>query len=272
MQQLHHKVQFETVAAVADRIATDQAPAEIDLSVRGLTKRFGSMEILRDVSFSVAKGSVVALIGANGAGKSTLLRCALRLVEPDAGSIEILGTPLNGMKHSALAKTRAKVGFVFQKHNLCSRLSALSNVVHDVQSRFHGPLAWHQMAAPRAVRDEAMEMLGHVGLADRAASRADQLSGGQSQRVAIARALMQRPRIIFADEPVASLDPTAGEEVMALLISLARTRGVTVVFTTHNLRHALDYGERIVGLRAGQIAMDGRAESYSAETLRSFYA
>jgi len=270
--QLHHRLQAETDMAVATHFATDHQPATIDLSVRGLTKRFGSMEILRDVSFSVAKGSVVALIGSNGAGKSTLLRCCLRLTEPDTGSVEILGTQLNGLKHSALAKTRAKVGFVFQKHNLSGRLSALSNVVHGVQSRFGGPLAWHQALAPRAVRDDAMEMLEHVGLAHRATSRADKLSGGQSQRVAIARALMQRPSIIFADEPVASLDPTAGEEVMALLISLARTRGVTVVFTTHNLRHALDYSERIIGLRAGCIAMDDRASSYSAETLRTFYA
>ncbi|MGV6871908.1 phosphonate ABC transporter ATP-binding protein [Pseudochelatococcus sp. B33] len=270
--QLRHQLQAETGMGVVTHFATDHSPATTDLSVRGLTKRFGSMEILRDVSFSVAKGSVVALIGANGAGKSTLLRCCLRLIEPDEGSIEILGAPLTGQKHSALAKTRAKVGFVFQKHNLSGRLSALSNVVHGAQSRLRGPLTWHQALAPRSVRDDAMEMLNYVGLAHRAMSRADKLSGGQSQRVAIARALMQRPSIIFADEPVASLDPTAGEEVMALLISLARTRGVTVVFTTHNLRHALDYSERIIGLRAGRIAMDDRASSYSAETLRTFYA
>jgi len=269
---LHHRLPTEADRSVASEFTPSQSPAAIDLSVRGLTKRFGSMEILRDVSFSVAKGSVVALIGANGAGKSTLLRCCLRLSEPDAGSVEILGTQLNGLNHSGLAKTRSKVGFVFQKHNLCGRLSALSNVVHGVQSRSHGPLSWYQVLAPRAVREEAMEMLQCVGLAHRATSRADQLSGGQSQRVAIARALMQRPQIIFADEPVASLDPTAGEEVMALLISLARERGVTVVFTTHNLRHALDYAERIIGLRAGSIAMDDRASCYSVEKLRAFYA
>ncbi len=234
--------------------------SDIDLSVRGLTKRFGSSQILRDVSFSVAKGSVVALIGANGAGKSTLLRCCMRLTEPDSGSVEVLGTQMIGINLAALARTRAKVGFIFQKHNLSGRLSALSNVIHGVQSRFHGPLVWHQALAPRKIRDEAMEMLHLVGLSHRASSRADQLSGGQSQRVAIARALMQQPQIIFADEPVASLDPTSGEEVMTLLIQLAKNRGVTVVFTTHNIRHALDYAERIIGLRSGSVAMDDRAD------------
>jgi phosphonate transport system ATP-binding protein len=201
-----------------------------------------------------------------------LLRCCLRLVEPESGSIEILGTQMIGLSKAALAQTRAKVGFVFQKHNLSSRMSALSNVVHGAQSRVHGPRMWHQMLAPREIREEAIHMLDLVGLANRAASRADQLSGGQSQRVAIARALMQRPQIIFADEPVASLDPTAGEEVMALLIELAKTCGVTVVFTTHNLRHALDYAERIIGLRTGSVAMDDYASNYSVESLRTFYA
>ena len=250
------------------------APAqdEIDLAVGNLTKRFGTMTVLNDVSFSVSRSTVVALIGANGAGKSTLMRCCMRLIEPDAGSIAVLGTSLVGAEKSALSRVRSQVGFVFQKHNLSTRLSALSNVVHGVQSRAHGPRTWHQMLAPQRVREEAMKMLDFVGLAHRASSRADQLSGGQSQRVAIARALMQRPRMIFADEPVASLDPMAGQEVMELLVRLARTRNVTVVFTTHNIRHALDYADRIIGLRAGTIVMDGPPRHYSVETLRTFYA
>ncbi len=243
----------------------------IDLTVKDLVKTFGSRQILNGVSFSVVQSCVVALIGANGAGKSTLLRCCVRLTEPDSGSVNILGTQLVGAKRSSLNGIRAQIGFVFQKHNLSGRLSALSNVVHGVQSRSSGPRTWHQALAPRHVREEAMDMLELVGLADRAASRVDQLSGGQSQRIAIARALMQRPKIIFADEPVASLDPTAGVEVMDLLIRLARTRGVTVVFTTHSIRHALDYSDRIIGLKDGSITMDGPPADYSAETLRTFY-
>lgn len=263
--QLHFKAEPKMIPSA------DQMPDRTHIAVEKLTKRFGSRSILNEISFSVAESSVVALIGANGAGKSTLLRCCLRLIEPDSGSIDLLGTPIMGARRAALNRIRAQVGFVFQKHNLTSRLSALSNVIHGTQSRFKGPRTWHQAFAPAQAREEAMEMLDLVGLADRAGSRVDQLSGGQSQRIAIARALMQRPRIIFADEPVASLDPTAGEEVMELLIRLARTRGVTVLFTTHNIRHALDYSERIVGLKAGSIAMDAPPAQCDAETLRTFY-
>jgi phosphonate transport system ATP-binding protein len=262
------QLRSEPAAAVTPTV---HGVEQIDLAVEGLTKKFGSRAILNGISFSVAQSSVVALIGANGAGKSTLMRCCLRLSEPDSGSIDILGTKLVGARRAALNKARAQVGFIFQKHNLSGRLTALSNVVHGVQSRSSGPRTWYQALAPYHVRNEAMEMLDQVGLADRASSRVDQLSGGQSQRIAIARALMQRPRIIFADEPVASLDPTAGAEVMDLLIRLARTRGVTVMFTTHNIRHALDYSERVIGLKAGIIAMDGPPTEYNAEMLRTFY-
>jgi phosphonate transport system ATP-binding protein len=131
--------------------------------------------------------------------------------------------------------------------------------------------SWFHEIAPRARREEAMACLDRVGLADLGVRRADQLSGGQSQRVAIARALMQQARVIFADEPVASLDPAAGEEVMELFRDLVRRDGLTLLFTTHNVRHALDYADRVVGLRHGRVAIDAASADLNPTSLRSFY-
>jgi phosphonate transport system ATP-binding protein len=255
-------------APTAPAAVAGQLPAVV---IRGLSKRFGDKEILRGIDLSIGSGDVVALIGANGAGKSTLLRCALRLVEPDSGSVAVLGTETGNLGRQTLRRLRARVGFVFQRHNLVPRLSVLSNVIHGAQSRRPWPLAWSQSTAPRAMRDEAMDCLGQVHLDGLAAQRADRLSGGQSQRVAIARALMQRPAMMFADEPVASLDPAAGEEVMALFVDLSRRRNLTVLFTTHAMEHATKYGERVVGLRDGRVALDSGASALDASRLRRFF-
>ncbi|WP_051212742.1 phosphonate ABC transporter ATP-binding protein [Rubritepida flocculans] len=246
-------------------------PGPDDLRIEGLVKRFGATEVLRGVRLRVPRGQLCALIGANGAGKSTLLRCLLRLVEPDAGAIEVLGEDARRLRGRALRRLRARVGFVFQRHNLVPRLSALSNVTHGAIARA-GALAWHQALAPRALRAEAMRCLEEVGLAPLALRRAEALSGGQSQRVAIARALMQRPEMILADEPVASLDPAAGREVMGLLAGLARQRGITVLFSTHHMEHATAFADRIVALRGGAVAFDCPAAAASPAALERVFA
>ena len=151
---------------------------------------------------------------------------------------------------------RTRIGFVFQKHNLVGRLSALTNVVHGAQARDLGARAWLQSLAPQAIRQQALDCLERVGLAAMAGQRADQLSGGQSQRVAIARALMQQPEIVLADEPAASLDPQAGDEVMQLFASLMREEAKTVVFTSHNLSHALSFADRVIAIGGGKIVLD----------------
>jgi phosphonate transport system ATP-binding protein len=243
-----------------------------DLDITGLTKSFdGHRPILNNVSLRVPQGRSVALIGANGAGKSTLLRCCLRLIEPDQGTINLLGRDVRQLRRRQLRDLRAEVGFVFQRHNLVAQLSVLTNVLHGAQACHRGPQVWYQSLAPHRLREEAMHCLELVGLADFAVRRADRLSGGQSQRVAIARTLMQRPRLMFADEPVASLDPSAGEEVMGLFADLIRRQRLTLVFTSHHIDHALRYGDRVVALRQGSIALDAPVGTLDAQSLRQIY-
>lgn len=245
-----------------------QAPV---VAIAGLAKSFGPRRIIERLDLAIPGGESLALIGANGTGKSTLLRMIVRLAEADAGTISVLGETVGDLRGAALKRFRARVGVVFQKHNLVSRLSALSNVVHGVQSRRSGPRTWAQALAPAEIRDEAMACLAAVGLADKAMQRADSLSGGQSQRVAIARMLMQRPQIVLADEPDASLDPRAGREVMELLFRLTRDKGLTLVFVSHHMAHALRFADRIIGLGNGGIALDRRALHCNEAELAAFF-
>ncbi len=243
-----------------------------DLVVEGLSKSFGTGNpILDKLDLRVPRGQALAIIGANGTGKSTLLRCCLRLIEPDGGRINLLSHDTTRAKARELKRIRSRVGFVFQRHNLVPRLTSLTNVLHGSLGRGGGFRCWHQALATTDRRREAFACLDRVGLQHVARQRADQLSGGQSQRVAIARMLMQRPELVMADEPVASLDPIAGEEVMALLSELMRSQGLTLVFTTHNLRHAVDYADRIVGLRGGKVELDCPARGQRAEDLETIY-
>lgn len=256
--------QLDTVPAATG----DASPV---VAIEGLTKSFGGRTIIRNLDLSVPAGESLALIGANGTGKSTLLRMIVRLAEADAGRISVLGETVGELRGAALKRFRARVGVVFQKHNLIARLSALSNVVHGVQSRRSGPRTWAQALAPAEVREEAMACLDAVGLADKALQRADSLSGGRSQRVAIARMLMQRPELVLADEPDASLDPRSGREVMELLFRLTRDKGLSLVFVSHHMAHALRFSDRIVGLSQGGIALDRRALHCNEGELSAFF-
>lgn len=251
-----------------ERMADDNSAV---LSVSGLRKSFGQRHVLRDVHFAGHRGEALALIGANGCGKSTLLRSLVRLVEPDAGAIHAMGKAVLSLNSSDLKNYRSRVGFVFQKHNLVGRLSVLTNVIHGVQGRASGMRTWCHAFAKKEWREEAMQCLAAVGLADRALQRADSLSGGQSQRVAIARMLMQRPELVLADEPDASLDPKAGEEVMGLLYSLSRDKGLTLVMISHRVEHTIRFSDRIIGLANGVVEFDCRSKDMEPQNLLSFF-
>ncbi len=255
----------------AARAKAGSTQVEPVLAVSGLAKSFGGRAVLDGVDFALAPGQSTALIGANGSGKSTLLRCLVRLEEPSAGRVRMLGQEVGDLPPAALRRFRARVGIVWQRHNLVPRLSALSNVVHGVQARMSGPRAWGQALAPAAVRAEAMACLARVGLADRGMARVDSLSGGQQQRVAIARMLMQRPAFILADEPDASLDPQTGQEVMELLLGLVRQDGLSLLVISHRLEHTLAYSDRILGLAQGRVALDRPTPGTEAALLRRFF-
>jgi phosphonate transport system ATP-binding protein len=263
------------VSGSSQDLATDPARTAPDpavcIQVSGLAKRFGARSIFADLDLTIRRGEAVAIIGANGTGKSTLLRCLIRLAEPDAGQVVALGETVTGLDTRRLRRFRSRVGFVFQKHNLVGRLSALTNVVHGAQARMSGPRVWFQALAPEAVRREALECLDKVGLADRALQPAASLSGGQSQRVAVARMLMQRPELILADEPDASLDPKAGAEVMALLFKIGRDTGAPFVFVSHHMEHAVRFADRIVGLEGGRVALDIPAAHVDPQALKGFF-
>lgn len=245
---------------------------EARLKVTSLGKSYdGRGKVLDDVSFCAMQGEAVALIGGNGSGKSTLLRCCLRLVEPDRGDIRLLGEPLSALNGACLRRLRARVGLVFQRHNLVPQLSVLTNVIHGAMGRTRGMKTWLQAIAPSALRAEAMNCLEKVGLAHLAASRADQLSGGESQRVAIARALMQHPRLMMADEPVASLDPKVGREVMELFVDLIRKERITLIFVSHDLEHARRYSGKLLGLRRGKLVIHGNSDDFNKSDLDAIY-
>ncbi|MCY4763651.1 phosphonate ABC transporter ATP-binding protein [Klebsiella aerogenes] len=248
-------------------------PHTFALRVRGLSKTYynSPAPVWSNISFDIPSGQRVAIVGGNGAGKSTLLRCCMRMIESDTGEVYFDGNNISLMRGKALTNARAKVGFVSQKHNLIGRLSVLSNVLHGGMAWSRSPGLWFQGLASNDNREYAMHCLAQVGLAHLCKRRVDGLSGGQSQRVAIARALMQKPRMIFADEPVASLDPQAGEDVMQLFSDLATNEKLTLVFVTHHLEHALQYADRILGLRNFQLSLDAFAQEVNVRQLRGMY-
>ncbi len=223
------------------------------------------------VDLDVPTGEVVALVGPNGAGKSTLLRSVVRLVEPTTGTVHIGHADVTAARRAELREIRRRVGFVFQKFHLVPRLDALSNVLHGALGR-SGPRGWWAASASDADRLEAMACLERVGMGPFSGQRADTLSGGQQQRVAIARMLMQRPDVVLADEPVASLDPAAGLAVMQLLREVVTERGLTVVVALHQLDFARRFSDRIVGLRDGRVALDDQTSCCAQDRLENLFS
>ncbi len=225
---------------------------------------------LDDVSLDVERGEFVVLIGLSGSGKSTLLRCINRLVEPTSGRILLDGTDMARTRGSELRRMRRRIGMIFQQFNLVRRSSVFANVLAGgLGSR---PL-WRTVAMRPTTEDVALafENLGRVGIVGKAYSRADALSGGQQQRVGIARALMQRPDLMLADEPVASLDPATSHSVMKYLEEINRTDGITVLCSLHFLSLARRYGTRVIALKDGRVAFDGKPVDIDEVRFKEIY-
>lgn len=196
-----------------------------------------------------------------------MLRTCAGLIQPSSGTVAF-----GGQEYTTWPKTaRRRVGLIFQKHQLVPQYSVLTNVVHG---RLGFPEGWKccwQTTAPGWVRRRAMECLNDVGLAHKATQRARSLSGGESQRVAVARALIRSPELIFADEPTASLDPAAGEEVLQLLKGVNRERRVTTILATHDVQRALEFTDRIIGIQAGQVVIDSATRELTPQQLSALY-
>ncbi len=213
------------------------------LRVRGVSKSFDGHQALRDVDLDVARGEVVVVLGPSGSGKSTLCRCVNRLETVDSGSIELDGEPLPE-EGKPLARLRSEVGMVFQSFNLFGHKSVLDNVTL-------GPVKVRRTDRREAER-RALELLERVGVADQAHKHPTQLSGGQQQRVAIARALAMEPKLMLFDEPTSALDPEMINEVLAVMVELART-GMTMLVVTHEMGFARQAADRVVFMDAGRV-------------------
>jgi phosphonate transport system ATP-binding protein len=241
------------------------------LALESVSKSFGARRALEDVSLSVRRGEMVALIGPSGSGKSTLLRSISGLVAVE-GRIAAFGETVQqgGKVTDAVRKARIRIGFIFQQFNLVDRLTLFTNAALGSLGRIG---FWRGLFGrwPAETKSAVMQALARVGVAEYAGQRAGTLSGGQQQRGAIARALVQKAKIILADEPVASLDPVAARKVMEILQGLNRTDGLTLVVTLHQVDYALRYCERIVALKAGKIAYDGPASGLDRARLIDIY-
>lgn len=241
------------------------------LEIDGLIKDYpGGRRALDGVSLRVSAGELVVVLGANGSGKSTMLRCAVRLIDPSAGSVRVAGQDLARLRGRALRDARRAVAMIFQTANLVRRRSALANVATGALGRHHDPmtaLGW----LPRDELLYAGQLLERLGLLHLAHKRADTLSGGEAQRVAIARGLAQRPRVLLADEPVASLDPDAAEDVLLLLAQLASREHLGVVCVLHQPELALRHAHRMVGLRHGRLMFDAPVAEVTTQMIGELY-
>jgi phosphonate transport system ATP-binding protein len=245
------------------------------LKVERLTKTFGSLVAVDNVSFEVPRGQMVGIIGRSGAGKSTLLRMINRLADASSGRIlcddvfdgEVDVCALTGRR---VRHWRAKCAMVFQQFNLVPRLAVITNVLMGRIS-YHATLPTLLMRFSDADRALAIRALQRLDMVSHGLHRADELSGGQQQRVAIARALVQEPRILLADEPIASLDLRNATIVMDSLRRINQEDGITVISNLHLLQTARDYCDRIIGMRKGAIVFDGPPSALSEATARELY-
>jgi len=217
-------------------------------------------EALKNVSFKVEDGEFLVVIGLSGSGKSTLLRCINRLVTPSEGSIVWNGTDITLLKNNQLRFYRREIGMIFQHFNLVKRSSVLTNVLTG-RLGYVSPASSVIGRFPPEDKKNAYKALKRVGLETQAKKRADELSGGQQQRVGIARALMQNPKMILADEPVASLDPVLAHNILGYLEDLNKESGITVICSLHYLDLVQRYATRVIGLRDGKLVYEGTGES-----------
>jgi phosphonate transport system ATP-binding protein len=241
------------------------------LRVEHLTKVYPNGTVaLKDVSFRVEDGEFLAVIGLSGSGKSTLLRCINRLIEPTSGKIIWNDIDVTAAPTSELRNIRRQIGMVFQQFNLVKRSSVMTNVLSGRLGYVSPYQSLFNYFSP-SDHQRAMENLEQLGLADKAQVRADSLSGGQMQRVGIARALMQEPKLILADEPVASLDPVLAHSILKYLEQMNKERGITVLCSLHFLDLVHRYATHAIALKDGQLVFQGLPKEIDDAQFKAIY-
>ena len=240
------------------------------LEVKALTKRFGAVTAVDNMSFSVGEPGMIGIIGRSGAGKSTFLRIMNRMTEATSGELLVDGVNVLKLKGGKKLAWQKECAMIFQQFNLIPRLDVLTNVILgrlNKQSTLRSSLKFFN----HEERAAALKLLDRFGVAATALQRAETLSGGQQQRVAICRAMMQSPKFILADEPIASLDPLNARLVMEALEAINREEKITVICNLHTLDTARQYCDRVIGMRAGQIVFDAPPSELTDRTAREIY-
>ena len=227
-------------------------------------------QALKDINLTIEQGEFVAIIGLSGAGKSTLIRTINRMHDITDGTLTVDGVNVMELKGARLRQFRRNIGMIFQSFNLVTRTTVIKNVL---TSRVPELPFWRALLGAYSKKDklEALEALDKVGILDKAFVRADQLSGGQQQRVALARTLAQNPKIILADEPVASLDPVTAKQVMDDFRRINREMNISVLINIHHVDLALQYADRVIGIKAGEVVYDGPASEVNEAVLAEVY-
>lgn len=241
------------------------------LTVENLTKIYPNGTVaLREVSFEVQDGEFLAVIGLSGSGKSTLMRCINRLIEPTSGRVIWNGVDLTALSQSEMRKVRRQIGMIFQQFNLVKRSLVMTNVLSGRLGYVSPYQSLFNYFSP-ADHERALKNLERLGLREKAYVRADSLSGGQQQRVGIARALMQEPRLILADEPVASLDPVLSHSILKYLEQMNKEDGITVLCSLHFLDLVHRYATRAIGLKDGRLVFQGLPQEIDDEKFKLIF-
>ena len=240
------------------------------LEIKNLTVEYGNFRAIDNVSFTIKDGEFVAVIGSSGGGKSSLMKAINLLVKPKSGSIKIDDEEMTDLSSRKLRMKRRKIGFVFQDYNLIDRLSVIENVLTG-RLGYKSSLKSLLGIFSKEEYENAEKALEKVGLSEKLFVRGDELSGGQKQRVAIAKALVQEPKIILADEPVASLDVNSSKIIMEYFKEINRVQGITVIINIHDVNIALKYADRVIALKKGKIVFDGKGSEITDDVLKRVY-
>lgn len=240
------------------------------LKISNLKKKYSKKEVLKGIDVEIKEGEFVVVIGPSGAGKSTFIRCINRMVDPTEGAIEFGDVDVAKLSGKSLRIARANIGMIFQHYNLIGRTNVIKNVLH-------GRLGHHSFFKTLAGRytdeekREAYQLLQKVGLGEHMYKKANALSGGQMQRVGICRAMMQDPKLLLADEPIASLDPKSAKIIMDQIHSLVTERNIACIMNLHQVQVAKDYATRIIGIKDGRVVYDGSPADLSEEMVANIY-